>query len=33
VTEQACNQVLSLPMFAELDDTEIEYVAGAIRDF
>jgi dTDP-4-amino-4,6-dideoxygalactose transaminase len=33
VTEQASEQVLSLPMYAELSDEEIEFVASAVRAF
>ncbi len=33
VTESAVTQILSLPMFAELKDEEIQYVVNAIRDF
>jgi len=33
VTEQAVSQILSLPMYAELEDHEIEYVSEAIRSF
>ncbi len=33
VTEQTCGEILSLPMFAELTDEEIECVAGAVLDF
>ena len=33
VTEQAALQILSLPMFAELNDDEIEYVANSINMF
>lgn len=33
VTEQAVNEILSLPMFAELTDEEIVRIADAIKDF
>jgi len=33
VTENAVTQILSLPMFAELENEEIEYVTKAIRNF
>ncbi|RPJ50269.1 MAG: DegT/DnrJ/EryC1/StrS family aminotransferase [Chloroflexi bacterium] len=33
VTENTVKQILSLPMYAELTDAEIEYVVGAIKDF
>ena len=33
VTELYARQVLSLPMYAELTQDQIEYVAKAIRDF
>jgi len=33
VTEKAVNEILSLPMFAELTDEEIQTVASAIKDF
>jgi len=33
VTENAVTQILSLPMFAELESKEIEYVATAIKNF
>jgi len=33
VTEQITSQILSLPMYAELDDQKIEYVAKSIREF
>jgi len=33
VTESCAQQVLSLPMYAELTQDQIEYVAKAIRDF
>jgi dTDP-4-amino-4,6-dideoxygalactose transaminase len=33
VTENAVTQILSLPMFAELENEEIEYVATAIKNF
>jgi dTDP-4-amino-4,6-dideoxygalactose transaminase len=33
VTERTVGRILSLPMFAELMDEEIERVAGAVRDF
>ncbi len=33
VTEQASDQVLSLPMYAELEPEQIAYVAGVIRQF
>jgi dTDP-4-amino-4,6-dideoxygalactose transaminase len=33
VTEKAVAEILSLPMFAELTDEEIETVAGSIKEF
>jgi len=33
ITEQYSEQILSLPMYAELSPRSIEYVAGAIMDF
>ncbi len=33
VTEQACKQILSLPMYAELTTDQIEYVSEAIKQF
>ncbi len=33
VTEQVVTEILSLPMYAELSDDEINYVAEAIRNF
>ena len=33
VTERVAEEVLSLPMFAELTDEQLERVAGAVRDF
>jgi dTDP-4-amino-4,6-dideoxygalactose transaminase len=33
VTEKVTKEILSLPMFAELTDEEIDYVVGAIKDF
>ena len=33
ITEQAASQILSLPMFAELQSTEIEFVAQTIKAF
>ncbi len=33
ITEQASRDVLSLPMYAELSDQQIEYVANAIKQF
>jgi dTDP-4-amino-4,6-dideoxygalactose transaminase len=33
VTEQAASQILSLPMFAELSDQEIKFVAESIKTF
>jgi dTDP-4-amino-4,6-dideoxygalactose transaminase len=32
-SEQAGDQVLSLPMYAELTDTQIRYVANSVREF
>jgi dTDP-4-amino-4,6-dideoxygalactose transaminase len=32
-TEQAVSQILSLPMYAELTDDEIKYVADSINAF
>jgi dTDP-4-amino-4,6-dideoxygalactose transaminase len=33
VTEKAANEILSLPMFAELTEEQIKYVADSIREF
>lgn len=33
VTEQACEDVLSLPMHTELSEEQLVYIAGAIREF
>lgn len=33
VTEQISNEILSLPMYAELTEAQIEHVAGKIREF
>ena len=33
VTEHIANEILSLPMFAELTDTQIDYVSSGVRDF
>ena len=33
VSEQACREVLSLPMFPELTDEEVEYVGEVIGEF
>jgi dTDP-4-amino-4,6-dideoxygalactose transaminase len=33
ITELYAEQILSLPMYAELSQDSIEYVAGAIREF
>jgi dTDP-4-amino-4,6-dideoxygalactose transaminase len=33
ITDQAAGEVISLPMFPELEEAEIEYVAGSIREF
>jgi len=33
VTEEVSSQILSLPMYAELEDEQIEYVANAIRRY
>lgn len=33
ITEAYAETILSLPIFAELDDEKVAYVAGAIRDF
>ncbi|HET6266901.1 MAG TPA: DegT/DnrJ/EryC1/StrS family aminotransferase [Acidobacteriota bacterium] len=33
VTTQICTEILSLPMYAELQPAQIEYVAASIRDF
>ena len=32
-TERACREILSLPMYPQLDDAAIDRVAGGIRDF
>jgi UDP-2-acetamido-2-deoxy-ribo-hexuluronate aminotransferase len=33
VTEQACREVLALPVYPELTDEQIRHVAGTIRKF
>jgi dTDP-4-amino-4,6-dideoxygalactose transaminase len=33
MTEQVVSQILSLPMYAELGDDEIKYVADSIKTF
>ena len=33
ITEKAAREILSLPMFPELIDEEIDYVCGCVRDF
>ncbi|MBP8303231.1 MAG: DegT/DnrJ/EryC1/StrS family aminotransferase [Phycisphaerae bacterium] len=33
VTERACQEVLSLPIYPELTDAQIEYVAATVRSF
>jgi dTDP-4-amino-4,6-dideoxygalactose transaminase len=33
LTERACNEVLSLPMYAELSQTDLVQVAEAVREF
>jgi dTDP-4-amino-4,6-dideoxygalactose transaminase len=33
ISERACAEVLALPIFAELTDGQIEYVAGKVRQF
>ena len=33
VTEAVAAEVLSLPMYAELTDEQIEYVVAAIKEF
>jgi dTDP-4-amino-4,6-dideoxygalactose transaminase len=33
VTEKACGQILSLPIFPELDDARVDRVIEAVRDF
>lgn len=33
VTDRVTSQILSLPMFAELEDTEIQYTVDAIKEF
>ena len=33
VSEQLADEILSLPMFAELTENQIDYVCGAIREF
>jgi perosamine synthetase len=33
VTEQVVSEIISLPMFAELTDKEIDTVASAIKEF
>lgn len=33
VTERACNEVLSLPMYAELSDGAVKQVADSVREF
>jgi len=32
VTEAAAGRILSLPMYAELSDAQIDYVCDAVRD-
>lgn len=32
-TEKICKEVLSLPMYPELSDKEVDYVAAAVRNF
>jgi dTDP-4-amino-4,6-dideoxygalactose transaminase len=32
-TDKACAEVMSLPMFPELDEAEIDHVTGSIREF
>lgn len=33
VTEQVCNEILSLPMYPELKDQDVEYITDAVRSF
>ena len=33
VTERLASEVVSLPMYAELTDSQVETVAGAVKDF
>ncbi len=33
MTERVAGEILSLPMYAELTDEEIEYIADSIKDF
>lgn len=33
VAEQACDEILSLPMYPELSREDLKYIAGTIRDF
>jgi len=33
VTERAAQEILSLPMFAEMTESQVDEVVGAIRDF
>lgn len=33
IAENICNEILSLPMYPELQDQDIEYVANAVRSF
>jgi dTDP-4-amino-4,6-dideoxygalactose transaminase len=33
VTDAACSELVSIPMYPELTDEQIEYVAGHVLDF
>ena len=33
VTEEACRTLLSIPMYPELTDAQIEHVIGSVREF
>ena len=33
VTEETCRRLLSIPMYPELTDEQIEYVAANVKDF
>lgn len=33
VTEQACREIVSLPIFPELDSEDVEKVIAAVNDF
>jgi dTDP-4-amino-4,6-dideoxygalactose transaminase len=33
VTSEACRQLISLPMYPELTDEQVAYVAGRVKEF